>query len=114
MGDDGASVEDYLEGADVRVRELLGQFSGRWFSISNRSQSADTVDPQVLKLFEAAASIARPTTLKPKEETRVFGRKTARRRRQMEAGLISGKREQLLRGLQPEQEESSGRRCMIL
>jgi len=112
--DEGTSVEDYLQGADVRVKELLTRFSGRWFPVCNKTQSADTVDPQVLKLMETAVSIARPTVLKPKEETRVFGRKTARRRRQLEAGLISGKREQLLRGIQPEQKDSVGSRCMVL
>lgn len=121
--DDGTNVEDYLQGADVRLKELLTRFSGRWFSVCNKSQSANTVDPEVLKLLEAAAKIARPTVLKPRDQIRSCGRKTARRKRQLEAGLLRGRHEELLRetqpakaesGAQPKQAESSGLRCMLL
>lgn len=88
--DEGTGVEQYLEGADARLRELLASAGGGSVAWDNRQpRSGPGAGQQLGALLEAAGRVARPITPCPLEE-RSFGRRTARRRRQVEMGLLRG------------------------
>mmetsp|Transcript_86695 Transcript_86695/g.240431 ORF Transcript_86695/g.240431 Transcript_86695/m.240431 type:complete len:279 (+) Transcript_86695:130-966(+) len=93
MLDEGSNLDQYLEGADVRVLDLLSKARGGSLAVDNKHSSSvvGIHDQQVHKLLAQAARVASPLVARPREE-RHFGRRSARRRRQLEAGLLHGPR----------------------
>lgn len=86
--DDGAEINDYLKDLEPRVRELLDELGGGHVMVTNRNTAGTTA--QVQNLLSRARSVATGLpTARADAGKRVAGRKSARRHRQMEAGLLS-------------------------
>lgn len=88
--DECSGLEGYLQGCGERLRELLAEFAGGSAVLDNRSVLAaeSSPSPQVEALLRQAAAVAAPCTLCKVREPRPYGRKSARRLRQIEAGLL--------------------------
>lgn len=84
--------EEFIEGVDQQVVDLLKQVSGGSLTIDNTQQRSGTsegnIDPQVSAIIEKATEIARPWVLAKEKLAGIGGRKAARRKRQVERGLI--------------------------
>eukprot|EP00928_Gymnodinium_smaydae_P067993 TRINITY_DN51035_c0_g1_i1.p1 TRINITY_DN51035_c0_g1~~TRINITY_DN51035_c0_g1_i1.p1 ORF type:complete len:316 (-),score=64.93 TRINITY_DN51035_c0_g1_i1:88-1035(-) len=82
--DPGESLEGYLEGGDAQLRGLLSAARGGSASVDNRRPDAAAVNA----LISRAAEVARPFAAKSLRAQRIAGRKSSRRARQLEAGLL--------------------------
>jgi len=87
---DGEGLEGYLQGAGDRLREFLGEVAGGSVAIDNRRPPPGdgSTSPEVDDLVRKASSVAGKCYLVKQREPRTYGRRTARRQRQLEAGLL--------------------------
>lgn len=87
---DDSGLDGFLRGAGDRADELLKSFEGGIFAVDNRHvrQADESMPPQVQEIFKQARAIGKQFLVIREREDRTFGRKSARRKRQMEAGLL--------------------------
>lgn len=86
MLDPGEGIESYLVDADERLKDMLNRVSGGQIALNNRNCKAD--DPQISELIEKTAAVAGPCPTAKLRVEGMGGRKSSRRRRQIEAGLL--------------------------
>lgn len=87
---DGSGLAGFLQGAEDRLRDLLSKVGGSSVTIDNRQihKVGDGAPTEVHEIFRQAKAASRQyLVIKPRQD-RAFGRKSARRKRQMEAGLL--------------------------
>lgn len=79
----------FLEGAPLRLQEMLTRAGGGSVALNNKLPRSEAVPQQVQELLKQAKLVATPLKLVKERRDRIYGRKSARRRRQVEAGLLT-------------------------
>jgi len=92
---DGSGLEEYLQDADDGLKSLIASARGGNVMFDNRMSrvrpSPPGIEPQVEELLLKAAGLARPLPSNRREGQRVAGRRSNRRKRQIEAGMLRQK-----------------------
>merc|ERR1712194_1004454 len=84
-------LEAFLQGSGERLQGMIKSIGGGYIAVNNREGRLPdgSPSPQVQELVTRASFVAKPCPLCKLREDKPYGRKSARRMRQLKAGLIS-------------------------